>query len=42
MAALDEIGYKGWMIAEQFRPDGFDDGAWLRHLSQKMDRVFAS
>jgi hypothetical protein len=41
-AALDAIGYRGWMIAEQFRPDGFDDADWLRHLSQKMDRVFAS
>jgi hexulose-6-phosphate isomerase len=42
MAAFDEIGYQGWMISEQFRPDGFDDASWLVHLSQKMDRVFAS
>lgn len=42
MAAFDAIGYRGWMIAEQFRPDGFDDAGWLVHLSQKMDRVFAS
>ena len=42
MAAFDAIGYRGWMIAEQFRPDGFDDAGWLEHLSQKMDRVFAS
>jgi L-ribulose-5-phosphate 3-epimerase len=42
MAAFDQIGYNGWMIAEQFRPDGFDDAGWLQHLSQKMDQVFAS
>ena len=42
MAAFDQIGYNGWMIAEQFRPDGFDDARWLHHLSQKMDQVFAS
>jgi L-ribulose-5-phosphate 3-epimerase len=42
MAAFDKIGYQGWMIAEQFRPDGLDDAAWLQHLSQKMDRIFAS
>jgi L-ribulose-5-phosphate 3-epimerase len=42
MAAFDEIGYQGWMIAEQFRPDGFDDAAWLVHLSAQMDRVFMS
>lgn len=42
MAAFDRIGYHGWMIAEQFRPDGFSDADWLKHLSEKMDRVFAS
>ena len=42
MAALREIGYAGWMIAEQFRPEGFEDAAWLRHLSQRMDKVLAS
>jgi hexulose-6-phosphate isomerase len=42
MAAFDEIGYEGWMISEQFRPDGFDDASWLNHLSQKMDQVIAS
>ena len=42
MAAFDKIGYDGWMIAEQFRPDGFDDAGWLQHLSTKMDQVIAS
>jgi L-ribulose-5-phosphate 3-epimerase len=42
LAALDEIGYSGWMIAEQYRPPGFEDAAWLVHLSDKMDRVIAS
>jgi hexulose-6-phosphate isomerase len=42
MAAFDAIDYSGWMIAEQYRPAGFDDAGWLHHLSQKMDKVFAS
>ena len=42
MAAFDRIGYQGWMIAEQYRPDGYDDAGWLQHLSQQMDRIFAS
>ena len=42
MAALREVGYTGWMIAEQFRPEGFEDAAWLKHLSERMDKVLAS
>jgi L-ribulose-5-phosphate 3-epimerase len=43
MAALDEVGYSGWMIAEQYRPKNFvDDAVWLGHLSQKMDQVIAA
>ncbi|MBC7367121.1 MAG: sugar phosphate isomerase/epimerase [Undibacterium sp.] len=42
MAALDEVGYSGWMIAEQYRPPEFDDAAWLIHLSKKMDQVIGS
>ena len=42
IAALRGVGYNGWMIAEQFRPEGFEDAAWLRHLSQRMDKVLAS
>lgn len=41
LAALDEIGYSGWMIAEQYRPPGFDDAAWLKHLSERLDAVIA-
>ncbi len=42
MAALDGIGYDGWLIAEQYRPPEFDDAAWLVHLSKKMDQVISS
>ena len=39
MQALDEIGYKGWGIAEQ---PGGDSPAGLLDLSTRMDRIFAS
>jgi L-ribulose-5-phosphate 3-epimerase len=39
MAALDQIGYSGWAIAEQFRPEGFSDADWLSHLAKRMDRA---
>lgn len=42
MAALDEIGYSGWIIAEQWRPPGMEDGAWLKHLSRKLDALIAA
>lgn len=43
MAALDAIGYSGWLISEQYRPPEMeDDLAWLKHLSGKMDQVIAS
>lgn len=42
MAALDEVGYTGWMITEQYRPPGFEDAAWLAHLAKKLDQVIAS
>ncbi len=42
LAALDEIGYAGWMITEQFRPPGFTDADWLTRLSRNLDRVIAS
>lgn len=42
LAALDEVGYAGWMIAEQYRPPGLEDAAWLAHLAKKMDDVIAS
>jgi hexulose-6-phosphate isomerase len=42
MAALDEVGYSGWVIAEQWRAPNTDEGASLRRLSELMDRVIAS
>jgi hypothetical protein len=30
------------MLAEQLRPEGFEDAAWLKHLSDRMDKVLAS
>lgn len=42
LAALDDVGYAGWMIAEQYRPPGMEDAAWLGHLAKKMDSVIAS
>jgi len=39
MKALDEIGYKGWGIAEQ---PGADSAEGLRDLSDRMDRILAS
>lgn len=39
MAALDDIGYKGWGIAEQ---PGADSLEGLKTLSTGMDRIFAS
>jgi hexulose-6-phosphate isomerase len=42
LAALDEVGYAGWMITEQYRPPGLEDAAWLAQLSAKLDAVIAS
>ena len=39
MKALDEIGYEGWGIAEQW---GADSVEGLEKLSEEMDRIFAS
>ena len=39
MAALRDIGYKGWGIAEQ---GGGDTPAGLRELSERMTRIFAN
>lgn len=42
MKALDEIGYNNWAIAEPaYHPPGLDDAAFLKHVSEKMDRIFA-
>lgn len=42
MASLDALGYDGWMIAEQWRPDGLSDAEYLARLSEKMDTVLSS
>jgi L-ribulose-5-phosphate 3-epimerase len=40
--ALDEIGYRGWAIAEPaFHPPGLDDAAFLKHVRESMDKIFA-
>ncbi len=41
MRALDEIGYTGWMVTEQYRPPGLTDAAWLQRLSGEVDRLLA-
>ena len=42
MAALDEVGYSGWLIAEQYRPENLTDAEWLGNLSKKLDDVIAA
>ena len=42
MAALDAVGYHGWLISEQYRQPGLSDAEWLSHLSTKMDAIIAS
>ena len=42
MAALDAVGYSGWLITEQWRPPEMTDPAWLAHLSKKLDLINAS
>ena len=39
MKAVDEIGYRGWGIAEQ---GGGNSPEGLKNLSERMDRIFAS
>jgi hexulose-6-phosphate isomerase len=39
MASLDATGYNGWLIAEQWRPDGLSDAEYLTRLSAKMDTI---
>ncbi len=42
MRALDEIGYRGWAIAEPaFHPPGLDDAAFVKHVREKMDQILA-
>ncbi len=42
MAALEAIGYGGWLISEQSRTPNLTDAAWLSRLSAQMDQVIAS
>ena len=43
MAAVDEVGYKGWLIAEHtFRPADMDDATWLANISTNMDKMLVS
>ena len=42
MASLDAVGYDGWLIAEQWRPDGLSDAEYLTQLSAKMDTILSS
>mgnify|MGYP003329754220 FL=1 len=40
-AALDSVGYSGWLISEQYRTPGLSDAEWLKTLSAQMDRIIA-
>jgi hexulose-6-phosphate isomerase len=42
MAALDAVGYKGWLIAEHtYRAPEVDDAAWLSGIVQNMEKILA-
>jgi L-ribulose-5-phosphate 3-epimerase len=42
MKALDEIGYKGWAIAEPaWKPEGVDIKERLKTIAEKMDKILA-
>ena len=41
VAALDAIGYSGWLISEQYRTPGLSDAEWLKTLAGQMDRIVA-
>lgn len=40
-AALDAVGYRGWLITEQWKQPEFTDAQWLEHLSAKLDQICA-
>jgi L-ribulose-5-phosphate 3-epimerase len=43
MKTLDEIGYRGWGIAEPaYRPTGIEPAVRLRQIAEKLDAIFAS
>lgn len=40
MKALDEIGYRGWAIAEPaYHPPGLDDAGFLKNVSEKVGKI---
>jgi hexulose-6-phosphate isomerase len=41
MPALDAIGYRGWLIAEQWRAPNLTDADYLAGLSRRMDAILA-
>ena len=41
MAELDAVGYRGWLITEQWRAEGLTDQAYLEKLSAKLDAILA-
>ncbi len=41
MAALDSVGYTGWMITEQWRGPDLTDQAYLEQISTKLDAILA-
>lgn len=42
MRALDDIGYRGWAIAEPaYHPPGLGDAAFVAHVREKMDQILA-
>jgi len=42
MSALDDVGYSGWLITEQYRPPDMTDAVWLAHLSEKLGKIIAA
>jgi len=41
MAALDAVGYQGWLITEQWRAEGLSDREYLEKISAKLDAILA-
>ena len=41
MAALDSVGYTGWLISEQSRTPNLSDAEWFAKLSGQMDKIIA-
>ena len=39
MAALDAVGYTGWITSEQRRTPNLSDAEWFSRLAEQMDRI---